>query len=968
MAAFAVGGATTGGVSGGGAGGGGASARPSSAAGGSASARPPHGSASLERQVAQVARLLELKGEEAAAEIRQRVKTGDGVVVKGISFDARVLSLALERWSRSAGRATVAAAAAPKEAAPHAIEEAAWATTAGCGGACEEEEEEGVEGGKEGGQASSGAVSPGGPRSSTSDSIAGVHGGEGARTPRAALSSPSAPRPLERQASALSRRGAGPSSPGGSALGRRLLKRGEPPRTSRSAGGGTGSAPAAGRRAVPSQTVDGSFGQRGRPLPGVVSPPLGSDGVPSSAPSQPSEPSAKRARLGSRPVAASGSIWRRPAGSNRKLLPVSRTSAAAQEASFAAEPDRFMDVDSQEEDKTEEAGSVAQAIESVRAAENRFAQLASPSDESGVQAGAAAVSAVDASFPSLRDRLQRRKNAARRLAMPDVPTPCRSSSGSPVGEPTPSAPRPSPLSSALRKRSLFKPVPAEAEEASTSPHGSTPTFSATSQQETAEHQVLGKLQLGATIETANARVAKLNRCVSQAGKSGPNNASPKSAPDVTQVPKVCTTQPSEINVKEMKEQLSSHGVNFSGCVEKSELRDLLARFKNMSQRPLADLQAEFAAAFPSDTLPLSSEAAAARLLSAGSEPPQCSAMEASGQRPANPQPQRPHGASPGLGGGAPRRSEQRAGAGGAASRSAPESVPAGCSERERDAADEAKRIQSIRRERYDSASSWGFAVLGVQEPEIAAVQKAYRTSMRKLHPDRAQQDASASEAIDALKEAKEACERCLSKQSPPGVPRKLGFTSLCTVPGQRRYQLHWTSPEKREFADVRKWVVAAFDPAYGRPLNISTIEPDYNGGRFQTIDELGKWEVSEEDLHKMPMLWNQNVATFHVAAANEAGQSSWATVKIPLSAVPATTSPPLRVVSSVEGNEELRQEVRILAEQIKGRPDKIQFGTLLEKQRKPVLVEYLRGLNLPSDGTKCTLILRLMTWRAKYMR
>merc|ERR1712028_160045 len=146
--------------------------------------------------------------------------------------------------------------------------------------------------------------------------------------------------------------------------------------------------------------------------------------------------------------------------------------------------------------------------------------------------------------------------------------------------------------------------------------------------------------------------------------------------------------------------------------------------------------------------------------------------------------------------------------------------------------------------------------------------------MKKLHPDKVHHSALVSSAMEALKEAKEVCERCLSRQFPPGAPQRLSFTPLCTAPGRRRYRLHWAAPLDQDGAPVRRYMVAALDPAYGKALNIAVLEPDYSEElqRFVDVGELGVYELAEEELQKMPSLWNQATATLQVAAANESGQ------------------------------------------------------------------------------------------------
>ncbi|CAE8651183.1 unnamed protein product, partial [Polarella glacialis] len=53
---------------------------------------------SREEQVQHVYQLLVQKGEEAGAEVRQRVAANKGVVARGLYFDADVLGEALELW------------------------------------------------------------------------------------------------------------------------------------------------------------------------------------------------------------------------------------------------------------------------------------------------------------------------------------------------------------------------------------------------------------------------------------------------------------------------------------------------------------------------------------------------------------------------------------------------------------------------------------------------------------------------------------------------------------------------------------------------------------------------------------------------------------------------------------------------------------------------------------------------------
>jgi len=294
--------------------------------------------------------------------------------------------------------------------------------------------------------------------------------------------------------------------------------------------------------------------------------------------------------------------------------------------------------------------------------------------------------------------------------------------------------------------------------------------------------------------------------------------------------------------------------------------------------------------------------------------------------------------------------------------------------REQEAAIEVKRIGNLRRESYGSVSSWGFAVLGSLR-DVAAVQRGYRGLMKKLHPDKVQHSASVSKALEALKDAKEACERYLSRQVPPGVPRKLSFTPLCTTPGRRRYRLYWTAPQDQESAPIRRYIVAALDPAYGKALNIATLEPDYSEElkRFVSVEELGAFVLAEEELQKMPKLWCQNAATIQVAAANEAGQSAWAILQVPLGSsgahaagyLPFNSLPPMRQAASGTPGASPREDVfsvEDFAVELKRHFERSgeDLRIWLERCRKPQIVAFLQTMGWPDEGTKGILIDRVI--------
>merc|ERR1719411_714019 len=92
-------------------------------------------------------------------------------------------------------------------------------------------------------------------------------------------------------------------------------------------------------------------------------------------------------------------------------------------------------------------------------------------------------------------------------------------------------------------------------------------------------------------------------------------------------------------------------------------------------------------------------------------------------------------------------------------------------DREAEARREAERILPLVQGNFSTPAAWGFAVLDVASRDVASVQRGYRTLMRKLHPDKAGSDPSVVHAADMAREAKDACERGLSKEEPPGAPR-----------------------------------------------------------------------------------------------------------------------------------------------------------------------------------------------------
>jgi len=167
---------------------------------------------------------------------------------------------------------------------------------------------------------------------------------------------------------------------------------------------------------------------------------------------------------------------------------------------------------------------------------------------------------------------------------------------------------------------------------------------------------------------------------------------------------------------------------------------------------------------------------------------------------------------------------------------------------------------------------------------VAAVQKSYRFLMKRLHPDRVGQSHDVTKAVEMVREAKDVCERSLSSVQIPNAPRMLKYECLNAEKGQRQFRLSWTAPIRCDRAPVRRYVVAAHDPAYGRALTVTILEPDYSQElrRFVSVEELTSYVLAEEELQKMPQLWQQPCASIQIASQNECGQSPWTVLQVPL--------------------------------------------------------------------------------------
>lgn len=218
--------------------------------------------------------------------------------------------------------------------------------------------------------------------------------------------------------------------------------------------------------------------------------------------------------------------------------------------------------------------------------------------------------------------------------------------------------------------------------------------------------------------------------------------------------------------------------------------------------------------------------------------------------------------------------------------------PANMNERETAAYQEVYRILQLRKASFRKPVDWGFAVLHTEAMTIASVQTAYRKLMQKLHPDKVGHLPNIEKAVDVTREAKELCERMLSRQVPPGPLRSLRYTTICTTKGNRRFRLEWGAPLEKEGAPIQRYLVNAFDPAYGKALTITILEPDYSEElrRYISLEELTSFVLSEQELTKMPSLFQQRVANLQVAAANDAGTGPWASVQVPMGGNAASTA------------------------------------------------------------------------------
>lgn len=433
-------------------------------------------------------------------------------------------------------------------------------------------------------------------------------------------------------------------------------------------------------------------------------------------------------------------------------------------------------------------------------------------------------------------------------------------------------------------------------------------------------------------------------------------AAPTTSRSETSMPATGAVPQADLSVKHLKALLSEHRIDFSSCVEKADLQALWNRFEVLRRRPLQELRDSLIAKGVPGSVPHTPDECAAQLLAQDSSPASATSGAATA---ASPTP----AASAEMA--APTRSTSSVVLGD--SGPSPE-----VANREMEAKREVNRILALRRESFRTTAEWGFAVLGATR-ELASVQRGYRSLWRKLHPDKVEQNATVSRAVEACREAKEACERALSRQVVPGQPRALSYKAECCTPGQRIFRLSWQPPIAQECAPVRRYVVAAYDPAYGKALTVAVLEPDYNEElrRFVSVEELDHYVLSEQELRKMPLLWKQPTATVQVAAANEAGQSNWATLQVALNGRPANPAGSFGAFISkigsgpfIDNKQAEYRDARVFEEELSAAMDEgdspDSLRPLIGKQRKALLQSWLQSNECPAEGTKEILVERVL--------
>jgi len=432
-------------------------------------------------------------------------------------------------------------------------------------------------------------------------------------------------------------------------------------------------------------------------------------------------------------------------------------------------------------------------------------------------------------------------------------------------------------------------------------------------------------------------------------------------------------QHAAMSIKELKTALSAEGIDCTGCVEKGDLLALWQRFEQLQSRSLEELQEACQAA--GGGRPFSASACARFLLTVNSTKAvpgaDSRAVPEACRRPAPPTAPPPGG-------------------GGSSSSTLPTAFVADSAVAS-EARRAATRILALRQPSFRSASEWAFAVLELRPgtTDVAAVQRSFRQLMRSLHPDKAGDAADVSQAVDCVRRARGLCERALSKEQVPSPPRSVGVSMLSQRPGERSFELTWQPPTQSEHATVRRYVVAVFDPGYGQPLTVASLEPDYNEElqRYVSLEDLTRYVLSEKDLQKMPKVWTQASLTVHIAAANEAGQSTWAIVQVPLvpgsaarrcpvqvqqnlqklyssSSTPAQARqrPPTTVRAKPEAwgaPDVSSQAMKAFLSELHRRSSTPSLGPWLKSQPKQTLAAFLRTVGLSTAGSKDDLASRV---------
>lgn len=445
---------------------------------------------------------------------------------------------------------------------------------------------------------------------------------------------------------------------------------------------------------------------------------------------------------------------------------------------------------------------------------------------------------------------------------------------------------------------------------------------------------------------------------SRSSTSGPSSEIPRSPPGAPLDPEAAGQGAADsiprISVKDLKARLAVSGLDFSCCVEKAELQAIWQQYQVFQAMPPDKLQELCAAAGGPK---LDSQEECARFLVA-------------------PKPSSSSSASPPLA--VPRPAVATVGPVCEVSKAPAASHNAEAVQREREANDEVFRILRLRRDSFHSSALWGFTVLALpagSHRDSSTVQRSYRTLMRRLHPDKVAQTQKVVKAVEIIREAKDACERSLLRMEPPGMPRGLRSEPIdTTTVGRRRFQLRWASPAIVPSAPVRRYIVAAFDPAYGKPLTITVLEPDYDQelGRFVSIEEMGSYVLAEEELQKMPSLWQQKRAKVQVAAANEAGQSPWATLEVPLSSAQFLTASTTAsncssgspcspgFYSCSDSSPKAAADEKWSFEMELRRRCGQELRIWLRTQLKARLMSWLRSMNTETTGTKEELVQKIM--------